>query len=147
MKRFPEKRHTWKLEIVRRSQISFSIRWLRVYQVFKYIYSLLIEKGNCDRSNVPVKLPCMPFIQKSLHFFSKIPPCFPFMYGNFNIIFPFENIVQFRIICYPEWIIELLIRYVLVWQGVSKWHWVPSSARVRPCRRPSNHGLHQEAAS
>jgi hypothetical protein len=33
--------------------------WRRLYHVFTYIYSLLIEKDICDRRNVLVKLPCV----------------------------------------------------------------------------------------
>ena len=33
--------------------------WQRLYHVFTYIYSLMIEKDIFDRQNVSVKLPCV----------------------------------------------------------------------------------------
>jgi hypothetical protein len=45
-----------------------SITWCHLYHMITYIYSLLIEKDICDCQNVPIKLPCVSFNRRSLHF-------------------------------------------------------------------------------
>jgi len=76
--------------------------WPRLYHVFRYIYSLLIEKDICDCWNVSLCL-CVPFIQRYLYVFGKsflfifLFLCYPY-FGTF----PFHVISNFKtvVLCY-----------------------------------------------
>ena len=50
----------------------------RLYHVFTYIYSILIEKDICDRRNISVKLPCVCvcLIPRALHFSARVSAFF-----------------------------------------------------------------------
>jgi hypothetical protein len=47
---------------------SKTVTWCHLYLVFTYIYSLLIEKDICNHQSISVKLPCVLFIRRFLHF-------------------------------------------------------------------------------
>ena len=49
---------------------------LSIDRVFTYIYSLLIM-DICDCWNISFKFPCVPFVQRSLHFFKEFLLSFP----------------------------------------------------------------------
>ena len=78
------------------------VRWRRLYHVFTYISSLMIDKDICDRRNVSIKLPCVCvcfssgdlfiFIGKSFLFF----PYFCYTY--------FGTFLSKKMNLYRQWI-------------------------------------------
>ena len=91
MKRSLDERHIQThgslTETFRTSQMSFSTR--REF--------LLIEKDICDRRNVSVKLPCVAFIQRSLHFFG----------NSFLFLFLFFCVIHTSVLYFPRCYVSL----------------------------------------
>ena len=105
-----------------------TLTWRRLYHVFTYIYSLLIEKYICDCQNISIKLPCVCFVLNSLHFFNKeYPLSFPFSCSFFVFIQSFKSWIYFyfqvRFLKYSfcrNWYSNLYFFFTL-WLGLLVW--------------------------
>ena len=79
--------------------------WHHHYHMFTYIYSLLIEKGICDRRNKVSMCLCVSFTQRSLHFSVKVFPFFSYLlfypyFGTFLSIWSHLKICDcWKILC------------------------------------------------
>ena len=77
---------------------SNTLMWCRLFHVFTYFYSLLIEKDICDRRNISIKLLCVPFVRRSLHFLVRVSSFFSFLflcYSHFSTFLSTWSLTRF----------------------------------------------------